>query len=538
MKHRIRISALIVAVLIFLMTGCANRTENTSENDKIEVTEEKLTPEYGGTLRLACFVPDTLNPLATEYQNVREVLMIIYEGLFKAESTLKATPVLAESYTVSTSNKIYTIKLKQNVTFHDGSKFDSEDVIATFNYIREFPTPYSKMFENVLSYSAIDSSTVSLELISPQHDFVNNLDFPILPAGLAKESFVSENPDFVPVGTGKFKYENQIRNKYMTCSKAENIHDGKEVYIEQVQVKFLHNSQDIFHAFDAGEIDMFTTNGSNWGEFSFTSGVKSYESGSPRYTYLGINVKNPHLQDAALRRDMNRIINKKAMVEAVIFSHATPAELPIISTAYYNKQKESSQGESAVNTLQTQLPINEEDILEAPVEKNPDFNKYNISLYLLYNSESKEKLRAAQHLKKCMEPYGITLELQGVGFEDYKTRIFEENYDLYIGETIMNNNMNIDFMFNSLQKSEQNLCNFTNDQFDTLLNNIDMMAPESENSEIAYRNFTEYFTQNMPQIPLFHTNTAIFVSNRIKGGTAPSMSFFYSNIEDFFINYH
>lgn len=538
MKLRIRAVSLLLAIIMIMLSACGKGTDHTSKDTNEEIAEN-LTPDYGGNLRLACFVPDTLNPLASEYQNVREILMVIYEGLFKAENTLKATPVLAESYTVSTSNKIYTIKLKQNVVFHDGTTFDSEDVVSTFNYIREFPTPYSTMFENVLTYSAIDKYTVSLELISPQHDFVNNLDFPILPSGLSKESFVSDNPDFIPIGTGKYKYDSQSLNKQMTCVRADSIHDGKEPYIDTITIKYLHSSQDIFHSFDAGETDVFTTNGSNWGEFTFTSKVKSYESGSTRYTYLGINCANIHLQNAGLRRDLNRIINKESMVEEVMFSHAIPAQLPIISTAYYNKQKdEPTESPQPVQAKATKTATAEEDVLEEPKEENPDFNKYNISLYLLFNSESKEKLRAAQFLKKCFEPYGITLEFQSVEFEEYKNRIASENYDLYIGETIMNNNMNIGFMFNSLQKGEQNLCNFTNDQFDSLLNNIDMMAPESENSEIAYRNFTEYFLQNMPQIPLFHTNTAIFVSSRVKGCTPPSMSFFYSNISDCFINYH
>ena len=211
MKYRLRLTAALLAVLMLFMAGCNGQNMSSDKANGSQDEYSNYHPEYGGSITLASFVPDTLNPLATQYQNVRNVLMIIYEGLFEAQSTLKATPVLAESYGVSTSNKIYTIKLKPNVTFHDGSEFDSEDVIATFNYIQTYPTPYSEMFENVLSFKATDKYTVSIELISPQLDFVNNLDFPILPSGLSKEAFVSENPYFVPYGTGKFKYESQTQ---------------------------------------------------------------------------------------------------------------------------------------------------------------------------------------------------------------------------------------------------------------------------------------------------------------------------------------
>ena len=535
MKYSRIIIASFVATMMLIMAGCGNQSDITDDKsgNTIQDLEKDLHPEYGGTLTLASFVPDTLNPLATKYQPVRDVLMIIYDGLFKSQSDLKAVPVLAQSYTVSTSNKIYTIKLKQNVVFHDGSAFDAEDVVATFKYIKEYPTPYSEMFENVLNFKAIDKHTVSIELISPQLDFVNNLDFAILPAGLSKEAFESENPYFVPYGTGKYKYESQLRNKYMTLVRADNIHDGKDVYIDSIKVKFLHSTQDMFHAFDAGETDMFITNGSNWGEFTFTSDVKTYETGSPRYTYMGINVKNEHLQDAALRRNINKILDKKAMVEEVMFSHAIPAELPVISTAYYlNKDADKNENKTEGST------INENDVFDSKDIKAPEYDKYNISLYLLYNKESQEKSRAAQYIKKSLAPYGITIQMQSVDFDEYKKRIAEENYDLYIGETILHNNMNMNFMFNSAQKTEQKICNYADTQFDSLLGNIDMMTPGTENADIIYRNFTEYFAQNMPQIPLFHTNTALFVSNRIKGSINPGMSFFYSDIAEFFIKYY
>ena len=114
---------IICLTLCLLTVFSACGKDNSSNAD--ETTQQNLTPVEGGIIKLACFVPDTLNPFITKYQNVRDVLMTIYEGLFKAESTLEATPVLAESYSVSTANKIYTVKLKPDVLFHDGSAMDA-----------------------------------------------------------------------------------------------------------------------------------------------------------------------------------------------------------------------------------------------------------------------------------------------------------------------------------------------------------------------------------------------------------------------------
>ena len=537
----------ILAATCMLLAGCGSsdtekNTKPTEQNNP-QVGEIEYQPEPGGTLRIACFAPDTLNPLATQYQNVREVLMILYEGLFRTESNLKVTPILAESFSASTSNKIYTIKLRKDIKFHDGSPFDAEDVVATFNYIREYITPYSHMFANVLNYETHDPYTISIELISPQSDFVNNLDFPILPSGLAKESFEPNNPNFVPIGTGKFKYSGRMGNKYMTYDRFKSSRDSEDIYIDNIQVKYMHNSKDLYLAFDAGEIDMYTTDGDNWGEFTFTTSAKSFEAASPRYTYIGINTKNSKLASPEIRQDINKMIDKKEMVETVMFSHALPASLPTLSTAYYNAPDESDGQEEKQQTKPTANTAtetaSENDKKNETKDIQPAFNKYtDLTLTILFNTESKGKYRVAQFIKEELESYGIKIQFAEVGFDEYKRRIAENNYELYIGETLMNNNMNMDFMFNSMYKTDQNLCNFTNDQFDTFLNNINIMASESENARIAYRNFTEYFNQNMPQIPLYHTNSALFVSRRVKGNITPNISYFYSDVDKFFINYH
>lgn len=488
----------------------------TDGDNQQQPVPENLVPKQGGSITLACFVPDTLNPLATEYQNVRDVLMTVYEGLFKAESTLEATPVLAESHTVSTSNKIYTIKLKNNVKFHDGTIMDAADVVATFDYIRVYDTPYSELFKNVLSYKIVDGFTVSLELISPQADFVNSLDFPILPAGLTKINFEPNNPAFVPIGTGKFKYDGRLQNKNMTLVRNDDWYGQKKAYLDSIEVLFLHSSDDLFHAFDAGETDMYTTNGSNWGDFNFTASHRIYETSSPRYTFIGINTNKQPLSDTVMRRDMNSVINRQEIVEDVMFSHASPATLPIISTAYH------------FETLKTE---NTETV------KKPEILKYSISLKLLYNSESDIKKRTAAYLVKAFEPYGITIIPEQTDFETYRNRIKEADYDLYLGEVIMNNNMNMDFMFSSLQKTDQNLCTFSTDILDSLLANLNMMSPDKHDNELFFENFCKYFNENIPQIPLFHTNTALFVSSNVKGGVIANMSAFYADIGNFFTEY-
>ena len=57
----------------------------------------------------------------------------IYEGLLRYSQKLEPQPGLAESWTVSEDAKVYTFKLKQGVTWHDGKPFTSADVVFSID---------------------------------------------------------------------------------------------------------------------------------------------------------------------------------------------------------------------------------------------------------------------------------------------------------------------------------------------------------------------------------------------------------------------
>ena len=123
-----KITSLILIIILALgaFQGCSS-----SEKNKEKKETKKETASYGGTLRLACVSVDTLNPVVTNHASVSDFLSLIYEGLFvlKADQTVEG--VLAKDYTVSGNNTVYTIELKDNIRFHSGKIFTSEDVVLT-----------------------------------------------------------------------------------------------------------------------------------------------------------------------------------------------------------------------------------------------------------------------------------------------------------------------------------------------------------------------------------------------------------------------
>ena len=61
------------------------------------------------------------------------------------DKDLKVVPSLAESWTISSDAKSYIFKLRPNVTFHDGSPMDAEDVVSTIKRVqsKEMASPFA-----------------------------------------------------------------------------------------------------------------------------------------------------------------------------------------------------------------------------------------------------------------------------------------------------------------------------------------------------------------------------------------------------------
>jgi peptide/nickel transport system substrate-binding protein len=77
-----------------------------------------------------------------------------YESLvYMDRGTIRLVPVLAESFTVSSGNTLYTFKLRKGVKFHDGTTMDAEAVKFSYDRLLKVNKGPSWMFSHIESVS-------------------------------------------------------------------------------------------------------------------------------------------------------------------------------------------------------------------------------------------------------------------------------------------------------------------------------------------------------------------------------------------------
>ena len=148
-------------------------------NKKVETI-----PVAGGTyIEAMVGYPKTINPLYAISRDVdNDLSRLIYSSLFRYDSHGHLITDLANTYQILDGGKEYLVEIKDDVVWHNGKKLTSDDIVYTFNIIKD-EKYRSPLRENLLGVTAekIDERTVKFTLVEPYAPFLEMLTFGILP---------------------------------------------------------------------------------------------------------------------------------------------------------------------------------------------------------------------------------------------------------------------------------------------------------------------------------------------------------------------
>lgn len=177
-----------------------------------------LSPVRGGTYIEGVVGQTTnLNPLFSIGNVDASVNKLVFNGLFTYNNEGELIPDLAKSWTVDKKGTTYTIVLRNDVVWHDGAPFNSEDVVYTIGAMQDEQTrsPLYASWRGI-KVTALDEHRVSFKLSAPLAPFLNALTTPILPEHALGEVPLNllRTADFntAPIGTGPFKVDSHAKD--------------------------------------------------------------------------------------------------------------------------------------------------------------------------------------------------------------------------------------------------------------------------------------------------------------------------------------
>lgn len=263
----------------------------------------------------------------------------IFDSLvrYKGETT-EIEPALAESWEASPDGKSWTFHLRKNVKFHDGTPFNSEAVIFSFERQNNPQSPYysarftrwAPKFGTLIKMEPIDEHTVRLDFSQPMPSLLKIL--PVYTANIVSPTAVQADKDGFaskPVGTGPFKFSRWEKNNFIELVRNDDYWEGP-AKSERVVFRVIPENDVRLLALQKGEINV--TDDVPFNRMDEVEKDDRLKLSSVRAFGFGgiyLNLEKGPLADVRVRRALAHALNRERMWKVVYFGKGRPANQPI-----------------------------------------------------------------------------------------------------------------------------------------------------------------------------------------------------------------
>ena len=287
--------------------------------------------------------PRYINPLFSSANSVdQDISSLVFNGLLRYDQEKGLIPDLAKEFTISQDQKTYTFILRNDVVWHDGQKFTSDDVIFTIDLIKE-PTTRSPLYFNFkgVTVEKIDAETIRFILPEPFAPFASNLTVGIIPAHLwsnvSINSLTLSELNLKPIGTGPFKFLSFVKDARSAQIKeyqliSNETYFEKKPYLGNVTFKFYPSFEMAVDALNNKKLlGLSYLPKENRQAVSSNRTLTLHSLNIPQYTALFYNRKNNTLlKDAKVRKLLAHGIDKDKIINEILNSEAQKIDGPIL----------------------------------------------------------------------------------------------------------------------------------------------------------------------------------------------------------------
>jgi peptide/nickel transport system substrate-binding protein len=326
-------------------------------------------------------VDGTLDPQVTCYDSTIRVMLNVCEPLVWMPDATTIVPALAESWEVAPDGMSYTFKLKQGVTFHDGTPFNAAAVAYSYDRVVALDkftaaavaagTPADAAAppegENIITpcqahdqigpydhSEIIDDYTIKMVLTRPFAPFLTGLNGYLgIVSPTAVEAVGIAEFARKPIGTGPYMVEEWVEADHITLVKNPNYNWGSSFFsnagapfFDSIEYKVIPDGSVRTGTLISGETQYIDEiDPLQLEDLQSNSDLEVITKGQPGSGWIMFfNFERPGSpqEDIAVRQALAYAIDKDAFNQAVFGGINSPASSPLMKPTFaYEPQTES-----------------------------------------------------------------------------------------------------------------------------------------------------------------------------------------------------
>lgn len=477
--------------------------------------------------------PESFNPqLVTSGTTIDATSHQIYNRLLDyAPDNHTLVPALATDWQVSDDGLSYRFTLRDNVHFHQSSRFhpsrtfNADDVLFSFNRIIQTSHPFHdvsrsgypffdsiKFADQIAKIEKVSDREVIFHLKQPDAAFLSNLASAfavILSAEYGEQLYLAGRPELLdqqPIGTGPFALSQYVKNDYIRYRRHPN-YWGTLPEIEMLVYDITPKSGSRLVKLITGDCSVSAL--PKAGELSVVKihdDLKLTSTQGMNVAFWALNTQKPPLDRVEVRRALAMAIDRESILNAVYRDTGVLANgiLPPISWAYSTNQQERHFD-----------PVRARQILKQAGVQGLTLDIWAIPVGRSYNPNS---LKTAELIQSDLANIGVKVNIISYGWSVFAQKLNSSDYDsVLIGWNADNNDP--DNFFTPLLScgsvaSGTNRSRWCNAQFEQLIHQARLINNTSSRAQL-YREAEQIMLEQVPLVPLAHAQRQLLTRDNI-----------------------
>lgn len=432
--------------------------------------------------------------------------LLSFEGLVVFGRDGRPQSRLAQSWTASPDGMTWTIQLRQNAMFHDGSPVDSSAVKASL--VRTLASPARAFSPGLLDIVAIEtpqSDQVAIKLRARSAFLLDDLSV----------SITKLDGQGRPIGTGPYLTSSTAPTEVVM--KAFPSYYRGAPNIDRIVWKSYPAARTAWAAMMRGEIDFlyevspdaldFMKDEASVEDFSF---IKNYVIG------VVFNSRRPFFQDPRVRRALNYAIDRSAIIDQVFKGHGVAAYAPIwlqhwaydpdLPTYAYDPARASALLNAAGLKIDNQ-------------RQRPDGPPARLRFTCILPTNIASWERMALIVQRNLSQIGVDMQLEPLSIAEFNQRISTGTFDAVLTDLVVGNAAGRPYVF-WYSTSKQNPWGYHDAEVDHAFDLLKQATDDSA-TKGAFHDLQLQMLDDPPAVFLAFGETTRAVSRRFKPVTPP-----------------